>query len=293
VNIYREYITGCPQVHYRFFDFDKYQSKSDFIFIDCPQELNQIPLEIFNNKILYLELEEPNRFFSDVAWFNHFSYDKYFNKVFSTCPYTVKWKNDLNYQYVFMPFLWEPQIKTEKLFDIVYVGHLYEGPIEENIQVLKYFDYRIASNTEHPMNTNKSISYQEKLKLVSQAKITLVHNLLYPTAEHIKNVKMISRWNEHEAFSLIDQGIVPQIKMRTIEAAMCKSLILCQQDPFNVIEQYFTNDEFVYYDKQYAREQITDILNNYDKYLPIIEKAFIKVQNYTTKVFFEKYLKDQ
>jgi hypothetical protein len=85
----------------------------------------------------------------------------------------------------------------------------------------------------------------------------------------------------------------PQIKMRTFEAAFCKSLILCRKDDFNVIENFFEKDkEFIYYkDKKEMEIIIKDVLSNYDKYIPIIENAFNKaVNHFTTKKFAEKYL---
>jgi glycosyl transferase family 1 len=294
--VYNKYTTGSPQAHYRYYDFERFNNNANFTFIDSPQVLTDIPADFFHNrKIVYLELEEPNRFFVNVNWFNHFEYDKYFSKVFSICPYTTEWYNKIynsDHTHTFIPIRHQPQ-NTEKSFDIIYAGHIYEGNIETDVMALKDFNYRVVSNSDHPITTNKSATNEEKLKLISQAKISLTHNLLYPTTDHINFIKTIPRYNENEAFSLLDRGIVPQIKGRTFEAALCKSLILCQRDQFNIIEKYFEpNKEFIYYDKENAKEQIKDILNNYDQYLPVIENAYIKAQNYTTEAFFNKHLKD-
>jgi glycosyl transferase family 1 len=295
MRVYNQYTTGVPQVHFRFFDFDRFSHSGDFLFIDSPQIFTDVPKEVFDQKVVYLELEEPNRFFVDVDWFNHFEFDKRFSKVLSICPYTTKWLNEThsaNHTYVFMPICYQPQ-ENEKTYDIIYAGHIYPGEIETDVSVLKDFHYKVVSNTNHPLTTNRSATHEEKLKLISQSKITLVHNLLYPTEEHIRKVRAITNYQDNEAFAMLDRGIVPQIKVRALEAAQCKSLILCQRDPWNVIENYFEPDkEFIYYDKTNAKEQILHILAHYEDYLSVIENAYIKVQNYTTTAFFNQYLKD-
>jgi hypothetical protein len=113
-------------------------------------------------------------------------------------------------------------------------------------------------------------------------------------------------WRANQAFSDIPGVIgllkrliarqqieVPQLKSRVFEAAFCRSLILCKRDNFNVIEKYFTpNEEFVYYEEGRLVETVNKILSNYDAYLPVIDEAYKRaVSQYTTAVFFEKYLK--
>ena len=293
MKVYHEHTTGA-QVHFRYYDFDKWIDKEDdFVFIDAPQVFTDIPDDFWKQKIVYLEQEEPNRFFSNVGWFNHYEFDDKFSEVFSICPYTTDWYNSMgkNHTNVFMPITYQPQ-QEDKLYDICFAGHIYAGQIEEDVSVLKNFNYRVISNSEHKITTDKSVSQEEKLQIISQSKISLVHNLLYPTEEHIANVKKISGWEKNAAFSRLDEGIVPQIKGRVFEAAMCKSLILCQRDPWNVIERFFEPEkEFVYYDKGCGKEKIEEILANYENYLPVIEAAYEKSLNYTTKSFATKYLK--
>lgn len=295
MQVYNKHTTGSAQAHYRFYDFDKFKNNNDFLFIDSPQVFTDIPKEIFNQKIVYLELEEPNRFFVNVDWFHHFEYDKFFSKIFSICPFTTKWfkeMHNIERTHVFIPIAHKEQ-NFNKIYDIMYAGHIYPGDIENDVSIIKDFNYRIVSNTDHLLVTNKSASHEDKLKLISESKISLIHNLLYPTKDHIDFIKTIPFYEKNEAFSLLDKGVVPQIKGRVFESALCKTLMLCQKDPWNVIENYFKpNEDFIYYDKNNAKEQIQDILNNYDNYLPIIENAYKKGLNYTTDSFYEKYLKD-
>jgi spore maturation protein CgeB len=111
------------------------------------------------------------------------------------------------------------------------------------------------------------VSYSEKIKLISESKIDVVH-------------------------SLTGSG-TPQIKTRPFEAAFCQSLIICKKDKWNIIEKWFEpNKEFLYYENQEELEiLIKDVLENYDKYLPIIENAYHRaINNYTTEHFVKKYL---
>lgn len=145
--------------------------------------------------------------------------------------------------------------------------------------------------------TNKGCSYTNKLKLISESKITIIHNLIDPEKEQIANLKNIRGIKKNKAFERVfsknSKMIIPQIKSRLFEAAFCRSLILCRKDCWNLIENFFEKGkEFIYYENEDELEaKIKDILNDYEKYKPIIEKAFTKaLNNYTTKNFYEKYL---
>ena len=300
MKVYNQQTTGAEQAHFQFYDFDRFSGVGNFTFIDRPQVFTKIPRQVFNDKLVYLELEEPNRFFVDIPWFNHFGYDQFFSKVFSICPYTTEWLNKLdggNRESVFIPIKWQPydcMMEESESFDVIYCGHIYPGPIEENVRELEGLDYRVISNTDHPMTTNRGVNHRSKLQLISRSKISLISNLLYPTIDHIKQVKKINRWQENEAFSRLDDGLVPQIKGRVFEAAMCQSLILCQKDPWNVIERFFIPDiDFVYYEKGRAKEKIREILANYQDYEKMVLSAYKKVKDlYTTKSFYNRFLWD-
>ena len=71
---------------------------------------------------------------------------------------------------------------------------------------------------------------------------------------------------------------------------MIKStLILCKRDYWNIIEDYYTpGEDFIYFDENSELEElIKDILNNYSKYEQIIENAYNKSLNYTSKKLYE------
>jgi hypothetical protein len=269
-----------------------------------PAELD----EIKKMRVVRLEFEEPNKFFIPE---NFDAYDGDFHKVLTLCPYTAEYFNERQAAErrvpIFFPFneTFIPS-KREKLYDIIYTGHLHPKPILRDMRTISQFNYRLVSNSGHALVTDKGVGYQEKLDLISQSKITLTHNLLYPTVRHVLNVWKYPNWRSHKAFIEIPGALgllnkmftgyeiaVPQLKSRIFEAAFCRSLILCKKDNFNVIEKYFThNKEFVYYEEGKLFEKVNSILGNFEDYLPLIERAYNRaVKEYTTAAFYEKFLK--
>ena len=264
---------------------------------------------IKKKKVARLEFEEPNKFFIGED-FN--SYDNDFYKIFTICPYTADFINaqqgNQRRVSIFFPFNDRhiPQT-TVKEYDIIYTGHLHPKPILHDVKLMSRFNYRLVSNSNHNLVTDRGVGYEEKIKLIAQSRITLVHNLLYPTFSHLRNVWGYPQWQDNLAFSQLPTPwkisrfflnkaaiMVPQLKSRPFEAAFSKSLILCKKDPFNVIENYFEpGKEFIYYEEGKLIETISTILQSYDDYQPIIERAFDRAKNeYTSEVFFKKFLRD-
>ena len=260
-------------------------------------------------RVVRLEFEEPNKFFINEDFD---IYDRDFYKVFTLCPFTAEYFNDRQGAQrrvpIFFPFNADfiPS-DSEKRYDIIYTGHLHPKPIMRDMRKISGFNYRLVSNSEHELVTDRGVGYQQKLALISQSKITLTHNLLYPTPRHVLNVWKYPEWVANKAFADMPRSAlglakrllsrseieVPQLKSRVFEAAFCRSLILCKRDRFNVIERYFTpGEEFVYYAEGKLIETVIEILTNYDAYLPMIDKAYNRAcAQYTTAAFFEKYLK--
>ena len=264
---------------------------------------------IKKKKVARLEFEEPNKFFIGED-FN--SYDNDFYKIFTICPFTADFINaqqgNQRRVSIFFPFndKYIPQT-TEKKYDIIYTGHLHPKPILHDVKLMSRFNYRLVSNSKHDLVTNRGVSYEEKIGLIAQSRITLVHNLLYPTFSHLRNIWCYAKWQDNLAFSelptlrnvsrffLNREGMmVPQLKSRPFEAAFSKSLILCKKDPFNVIENYFEPEkEFIYYEEGHLVETISDILHSYADYQPVIDRAFERAQKeYSSEAFFNKFLRD-
>jgi len=311
-------IKGYKQDPTKHFKFDRYADRcSDFVLIEAAFEdydkweqfgLSDTELfEIKKKKIVRLEFEEPNKFFLGD---NMESYDKEFYKIFTLCPYTSEWVNTKHNTHkrvpIFFPFNEEdiPLPKVKK-YEIIYTGHIVSSKLLEDLNTMTKFRYRFVSNDNHKLVTNHKSSYAEKINLISESKITLVHNLLYPKLKHIRKIWKYEGWNNNYAFHLIprptqlwrlltDENIVvPQLKSRVFEAAFSHSLILCKYDHFNVIERYFEPEkEFIYYQEDNLESKISEILNNFHHYEKVIENAYKRaIGNYTTEAFVENFLK--
>jgi hypothetical protein len=102
-------------------------------------------------------------------------------------------------------------------------------------------------------------------------------------------IKNRTDWQKNEAFKHIDDlKIIPQFKSRCNEAAFSKTLNLVQRDPWNIIERYYEKDEFVYFDSiNDLPKVIQNILDNWENYIPMIEKAYKKSLNYTTEELYK------
>lgn len=302
-----------PEDPARHFDFQRFaDARNNFTLIAGIFDFRLLK-NIKNSKIVYLELEEPNRFFVEDGEFNHIGYENDFYKIFTLCPYTAAW---LNEKYgnnkrtpVFFPFN-EHYIPptSPKEFDVIYMGHAHPGEVTDIIDVISKFNYRFVSHSESPYVTDKDASYMKKLDLISKSRITVVNNSIEVKDKYIITLNKVDGFKKNYAFKQIPEHfkkrwfhrfisrkkiIVPQIKSRVFEAAFCRSLILCREDAFNIIEQFFEPDrEFIYYKNGHLEQTINKILKNFDHYESVIENAFQKAKKeYTTYAFYEKFLK--
>jgi hypothetical protein len=155
------------------------------------------------------------------------------------------------------------------------------------------FNYRFISQQQFPQPytpTDFNVSFKEKLDIVAKTKISVCYNTLYFQDHHINIVKLYDGWESNEAFAYMnDNGKVPQFKQRVHESAFSRTLILCKRDYWNLIEYYYEpNVDFIYFnDNSELEGLIKDILNNYKDYEQMIENAYNKSLNYTSKNLYE------
>ena len=310
--------TSYPQDPTRYFDFAQYANQcGNFLLAEGIFDFSLLE-KLQAEKVVYLEFEEPNRFFASRPSFNHIPHEASFDKIFTICPYTAKWLNEIygnNKRVpVYFPFN-EKYIPQESVnnFDIIYTGHINSPNIMQLVKAMTKYNYCLVSNSDSSLVTHRGVSYVDKLKLIAQSKITLTHNLLFPSPGHIYNVNQHKDFTRNPAFQFVphmnlldkliakmglskkyNEVMVPQLKSRLFEAAFCRSLIVCRRDPWNLVERFFEPDkEFIYYEDGKLEETIDGILKHYNDYKPIIENAFQKaINNYTTEHFFQTYLKD-
>jgi hypothetical protein len=211
--------------------------------------------------------------------------------ILTLCPYTAELFE--NRTSVFFPFSedWIPE-EREKSIDVSYFGSLPRAvPWESYIQnVFTKYNFRFG---HYSMGNVPRCSYVDKMTMLSETKVAVVHGLCNIDSSTAENYYNFSRGRENTAFSHIDRGMMPQIKSRMFEAAFAKCVILCQRDPWNPIEYFFTPDEdFMYFnDEADLDRKLGYIINYYDEFDYMRKNAYNKATGrYTTKHFVEKYL---
>ncbi len=308
---------GYPNDFRKFLDFKRFEKVcGDFVFVEGFFEkahqweqfnFSQKKLkEILTKRIVRLEIEEPNKFnLAD----NPDEYDHYFEKIFTICPYTAKWLNKRQVNNKRIPIYYPtnenciPE-KTKKIYEVIYIGNLVSNKLINWLEIMSKFNYRWVSFSNHPLVTNRQVTYKDKMQLLAQTKISIVHNVLFPRPYHILNIWRAKDWRKNKAWKMIPtwrefwkiftdkEMLIPQAKSRLFESALARNLILCRKDPFNIIERYFEpGKEFIYFDDNNLGSTIKMILSNYGRYEKVAENAFKRAQkNYTTRAFVKNYL---
>ncbi|MBI5799635.1 MAG: glycosyltransferase [Verrucomicrobia bacterium] len=306
-----------PEDPARYFDFTRFagQTAGDFAFFAGHFDFKALDALPPDERAVYLELEEPNRFLvpESATDFHHLDRDERFANVLTLCPFTAEWLNRRGetdrWTPAFFPFNERhTPAPCAKEFDVIYTGGVHAAGIDRLIRDLAPFRHRFVSQLRHPAVTDFNCSYQEKLSLIARSRVTLVHNQLFVTRQQIENVARHAHWRENTAFSQLplpgsaellaaapDQTWpAPQLKSRLFGAAFCRSLILCQRDPWNLVERYFEpGTEFVYFEPDRLQDILRAILADYPRYAAIAERAHQRaVREYSTTAFFEKFLRD-
>ena len=262
INLVTNFEGNYPEDPVRFFNFTDYNFEYDLI--DCYLFVGCHP-----DNFIFVKTDLPKYFLSteEQTW-DLDSTDKYVDhveKIFTICDpkVTNRKKREFSFFPINKNLIPEP---TTKKFDVLYAGFAGATHVSELLSVIMKFNYCFISfSNSHGGVTHMNVSYREKLNLISQSKISLVHNLC--------------------------ANNTPQLKSRAFESAMCKSLILCKKDNFNFIETWFEpNVDFLYYENNSDLEKtINDILENYEDYEFMINNAYEKaINNYTTEAFVVK-----
>jgi hypothetical protein len=293
----------------RHFGFGRFAERAGDIWLAAGHFDFETVRSLAGERIVYLDLEEPNRFFSPDPAFNRQAYEDAFHHVYTLCPYTAAWLNGRQGSPrrtpVFFPFneRFIPE-RSEKAFDVIYTGHLVAPAVSRLVDAIAPFNYRLVSQSDDPRVTDRSASYVQKLDLIARSRVTVVQNLLFLRPGHVKAVKATEGWEENEAFAdivraieagdeaTVEEVVAPQIKSRVFEAAFCRSLILCRRDRWNVIERFFEpGEEFVYYEEGKLTETLQGILADFGAFHAVIDRAFERAgAEYTTEAFVEQYL---
>jgi len=260
------------------------------------------------SKKAFINMEHPAAWYGGNVEYAHRSanMDKYFQKIFTICPYTCEWLNSLHKRNIFIP-TYQPfneeyvvKEKEEKICDVIYWGHVSSPTHLSFIDAMKDFKYNFLSLGSHEWAsefrnrgyekyiTHINIPRVQMWDILRKTKICLITNHAYITPQHINNVKSFRDWQKCEAFSHVDDGWVPQYKTRMIESAVSKTLMLVKRNPWNIGARWFEPDkEFIYFDRDEELPSLIEhISSNWHQYEEIVENAFIKATTkYTVKNF--------
>lgn len=275
--------------------FEKYEDELGDYYLFMGDVYSALDSENYNDKRkIVLTLEEPNFCTGDFPNDQHVRVFNKADKVLTLCPYTAESTD--NRECVFFPFNEEciPEEK-EKEYDVIYTGSIQSPAVSQMVDCMLPHNYVFVNFGNDPRANFPKVSHEEKINLYSKTKVTICHNLLWPNPGIAHRYRAFTNSDKNKAFDLLDHGVMPQIKSRVFEAAFSKSIILCLRDPWNVIERYFEpGKHFIYYDgPDDLKENLNELINNFDNYKDMIESAYDHaVNNYTTKHFVDKFLRD-
>lgn len=252
---------------------------------------------IFDDKMknYSLDLETPNR------WINHdnrkfaFEQEKLCEKIFCLCPFFAKKRNETlgtqKYKEVFFPFSKNKiPINKEKNFDLIYISNSNPPWIHE-LRKLKDFKICILGAT-NPLSTHSSPTYESKIDLISRSKVCIVHNEYYLRPSHNNILDNEKEFEELKKYIEVRNFKTTQHKSRVMDAAFCRSMMLCKKDEFNIIENIFKEkNNFLYFDDFNIIDTILETINNYSKYKEMVDTTFdFALNNYTTEQFYNKFI---
>lgn len=288
--------------------FGTHEKVNDLLLIGIPCTEEPAIFELMKQfkRTVYINLEHPCTLYGDSnrMEMSPLEQQTIFDEVYTICPYTAHWLNKLEVgtKFVAMPYMhnliYDIHATTEKRHTVAYAGLIHDEEIASYIRTMLEFSYVFTTIPHHNrvptvnhLATHTNICNQDKWKVLAATKMSIIQNNLYLRSDQIDNVMKLDQWNENEAFSHLKTGLLPQLKSRTVESALCKSLLLVKKDPWNVIEYWFKPDEdFMYFtDCEDLREKISEISKNYEKYQNIVENAYNKVVNYyNTEYIFDR-----
>ena len=241
--------------------------------------------------------------------------EDYFDKVYTVCPYTAKWLNENihhknKFELAVIGYNEDEIPKKDyiKEFDAIYWGGVHAQDHMAILDAIRSFKSNFFTinpllwsarslmdqstfNKYTNQLTGIGVAHKVLWETLAKTKIFISTNMLFLQEKHVNSIKTFPTWEKNEAFSRLEQLIVPQMKTRPIAAAFNKSLNLIKRDPWNVIENWFQPDvDFIYFDNyEELPTLITNICNNWGDYKGIVDNAFQKaVNSYTCRTLFKK-----
>lgn len=218
-----------------------------------------------------------------------------YSEIYTICPFLAATSD--KYKYCFYPFNEDHAMGAplQKKTDVMYHGGIHGKEHLDCLEVMRNFNYDYITKTSHinkmtefnlRFATKTDLSFREKLIAVGESKISVCYNLVPISEDQRQIVKHNSGLVNNKAFDHVDDYIVPQFKVRAHEAAFCKTVNLVYRDPWNLMEDFYAKDEFVYFDdKEDLEDKIEEVLEDWDSYEGMRERAFKRSQSYTNREF--------
>ena len=251
--------------------------------------------------VVYFDLEEPNK------WWTRLKPETQANRSFEWTltidPHSAEFFRSMNGrpgESCFIPTNPDlvPPPSNMKKYDVVYTGHLVSRDLVELLNRLsKQFSVAVVSNSNHRLVTHRNLSYADKLRVVADARLALVHNTLWvQKSEFVQLRANLPKWRMHGSFRHLRRWeravqLVPQLKSRIFEAAFCATVPVVISDKWNVWRSFFDSEEVVQTGSHEAVQTIAHELDNpqnlHERGRHLRDKSFEK---YTTRAFAEKYL---
>lgn len=247
---------------------------------------------------VYIDVETPN--FTFTRFQDYQKTVEIYDLIFALCPYTCKMLNEIHNTNKFVPIYFFinsqifPEPNTERNINVLYVGHFL------GLKFLPYFiDTMNILNGKEQSNKLLTVlrqpikeTFERKLRMLGNTKICLVHNLLsLDYFFHRENYpSLFSKY-----YPSSDEKRVPQCKSRIFEGAAMGCILLCLKDEYNIIEEYFTeNEDFLYFsNEEELKELSTKIVNNYNEYKFLGVNARRKcLANYTQDNFINELINE-
>lgn len=276
----------------RYFDFVNYMHKEDNILLCWGINLFENHIKDDTKINVYLDFESPNGVFHRYLNNKIINCLENYDYLLTICPFFVNYVNSIStYKKAWLiPFpIPNFSLKNnckEKKNDIFYTGNSVHGLIP--FEIINKF-----MKTAYPENLQKKYpTYMDKLEIMSETKIALVHCNLRSDIPNMNDIKDEIVLKNFE-FIYNNPDSIPQLKSRVFEAALCKCIIMCYRDDYQIITKYFKeNEDFIFFS---SYEELYDIvgkiLQNYESYAFIAENAYKKtIENYTTQKIYENII---
>lgn len=215
-----------------------------------------------------------------------------FNEVYTICPYSAKWYQEqtgIPHKLIWHPYATNVTPGSQpKDHDVVYFGGCH-GPIHEQmLDVISQFNYGFMSLNDHPKRTACRDGTQAKYDYISQFKISVCFHVAPLNNTHLQTILGLYMgdipWEIKEGY----ENLMPQFKARMHEAAYNRCVNLVYRDPWGLARLWYRDDEFVYFDDMDdLKDKIQHILDNYNDYQDMIEKAYQRSLKYGAKETYD------